>query len=278
MKKVFSFICLVCIFLTTGCSVQAQNIPVQPSFDLKYKTYAYAYEIEYKVEENTLYARGENNLDFFDVEENALQTQWTKFAENVVHVDADGATVIYLTENGELYGMGELTGGVLQMEDISDFALDNIIAEPKLLMTNCKYAAIGIRFAVALKTDNTLWFWGESLNGQSTEVFEKTLEPIQIAENIQFADAFLYTTAWVDDKGDLYLVGDNSFGQIGNGHKGSGFPTLYEDIVTTPYCTLKSCTDFVVTDEYRVIVQAKDTDGATYEWGNNQNLFPTAIS
>ena len=260
-----------------GCSVQAKNESVQPSFDLKYKTYAYAYEIEYKVEENALYARGKNNLDFFDVEEGALQAQWMKLAENVVHVDADGATVIYLTENGELYGMGELTGGVLQMEDISDFALDNIIAEPKLLMTNCKYAAIGIRFAVALKTDNTLWFWGESLNGQSTEVFEKTLEPIQIAENIQFADAFLYTTAWVDDKGDLYLVGDNSFGQIGNGHKGSGFPTLYEDIVTTPYCALKNCTAFTVVDKNYGIVQATDADGAVYEWGNNQNTTPTRV-
>lgn len=277
MKKAFFSICFVCIFLMAGCSVQAKNESVQPSFDLKYKTYAYAYEIEYKVEENALYARGKNNLNFFDVEEGALQAQWMKLAENVVHVDATGSAVIYLTENGELYGMGELTGGVLQTEDISDFALDNIIAEPKLLMTNCKYAAIGIRFAVAVKEDNTLWFWGESLNGQSTEVFEKTLEPIRIAENIQFADAFLYTTAWVDEKGDLYLVGDNSFGQIGNGHKGSGFPTLYEDIVTTPYCALKNCTAFTVVDKNYGIVQATDADGAIYEWGNNQNTTPARV-
>lgn len=35
-----------------------------------------------------------------------MQTQWTKLAENVVDVDTEGAAVIYLTENGELYGMG----------------------------------------------------------------------------------------------------------------------------------------------------------------------------
>ena len=94
----------------------------------------------------------------------------------------------------------------------------------------------------------------------------RIVAPVQIAKNVVYADAFGYTSSWITENGDLYLVGDNSYGQIGNGHKGSGSPELLKDVVTVPYHALTDCID-IKTDELFSEVTAQVQDGAVYTWG-----------
>lgn len=72
------------------------------------------------------------------------------------------------------------------------------------------------------------------------------------------------------------MCGDNSYGHIGNGRKGTGFPTLYEDIVQTPYPVLENCAN-VYCSEDKYYVYAEIVDGSTYVWGGGEYTTPTKI-
>lgn len=87
--------------------------------------------------------------------------------------------------------------------------------------------------------------------------------------------AFGYTSAWIDESYSLYLCGDNSYGQIGNGHDGTGLPTLYEDIVSEPFLALENCKEISVTDDYHI--RAKTRDGIIYSWGGKYGNIPQVI-
>ncbi|MDE5604346.1 MAG: hypothetical protein K2I73_02045 [Eubacterium sp.] len=276
MKKVLASVLtlIVITLMLSSCSNSDLSVN-EESFEVKYSFQSEIenYDAEYQIVDNTLFGKGQNSFKVFGDDDSQYYNEWVEIASNVVHVDACSGTVIYLTDAGQLYGFGLCDGGVLQSEDSED-PYENFISKPVLLFEDCKYASIGTRFVVSIKNDDTLWFWGESLNGQSREIKEKILEPKQIAADVRYAEAFGYTTAWIDKDNSLYLCGDNSFGQIGNGESGCGFPTMFEDIVTNPYCALKNCVSFNITDNSTTII-AKTIDGKEYEWGNNNHTIPT---
>lgn len=68
------------------------------------------------------------------------------------------------------------------------------------------------------------------------------------------------------------MCGDNSYGQIGNGVKGCGLPTLYKDIVSTPYAVLENCVSFSAVAE--TSVKAETDDGTVYMWGGDYGSKP----
>lgn len=282
MKKLLPVLLSIVLIVTlfSSCSTKIQDkkdAPITINVESYYKTEVEdSFGQEYKIVENTLYTRGIDGFKKFGNDETKYYENWMKIAENVVHVDACSADVIYLTENGELYGYGMIEGGVLQIEDYDELPSEDYINEPILIFKNCKYASIGRRFVLAIKDDNTLWFWGDSRNGQSTQIKDTILEPTQIAEEIQISEAFGATSAWIDSKNRLYICGDNSFGQLGNGKKGTGFPTLFEDNYPKPFCVLKNCVEFYSFDNDKK-VHAKTNEGLVYEWGNNESVVPTIV-
>lgn len=87
-----------------------------------------------------------------------------KIAENVLHVDFGGYFVIFLTKNGELYGIGANLNGVMGVDASEDY-MENpavtVVTEPVCLMQDVTYARAGRRGIVALKNDGSVWWWGE---------------------------------------------------------------------------------------------------------------------
>lgn len=77
-------------------------------------------------------------------------------ARDVVHVDTCRviACCVFLTREGELYGLGSGEGGVLLSEDKKE------VTEPKLLMEDVRYVVCGDGDIVVLKKDNSVWTWG----------------------------------------------------------------------------------------------------------------------
>lgn len=252
---------------TSPTETTSENVTVE----VAYNDWSITSKSEYKIIEKDLYARGENVFFASGHTQNTFSEKWNKIAENVQHVEANDNAVLYLTYDGNIYGLGKSSSNIFY-----DQNSDNLIDEPVLLFTNCKYFSLSNNFVVAIKNDNTLWFLGESRHGQSTKIEEAISEPQKIAENIQFVKAFGYSVAWIDQQGNLYLCGDNSFNQIGNGHTGSGEPEQLQDIVSSPFCALKNCIAFVVTDN--MVVTAKTDDGTEYIWGNYHSPVPTNVS
>ena len=290
MKKyrvLCAIICCVCI-LMSGCATQNQQDPTFGSTDVAdeevvskiYLSYASAFESEYKIDNGALFGRGKNSLGLFGENTAELYKEWVQITDiaDIIHVEAMNGTIIFLTETGCVYAMGNSEG--LFSEGDKSIAGLSIISSPRLVAENCVYASLGIKFLLLLKSDNTLWFLGESKNGQSTKIEACVSVPTQIAKDILLIKAFGYTSAWVDSAYSLYMCGDNSYGQIGNGHQGTGFPTLYEDIVSTPYLALKNCIKITTPDETSVLdtsILAETVDGSTYAWGGKYGNVPQII-
>lgn len=274
MKKLFGIlvITVLVISLLIGCNRKTEKIPENTSsnsqcltnMNLEFNENCFDSSSQYVIQSNVLYGRGYNYNRILGEDSDSFYENYTKIAENVIHIDACNGSLLYLTKDNKVYGIGNSSGGTLQA--------NRNVAEPTLLFENCKFFSVGKNFVLAIKNDNSLWFWGDSKHGQGTIVKDVIYEPIKITDNVQFTKAFGYTSAWVDEYGSLYLCGDNSYNQIGNGNKGSGNPEKYTDIVTTPFCALKNCISFEVTDNS--VIRAKTDSGDEYIWGNFHSATP----
>ena len=282
-KSYFIITILLCLLLAfAGCGA-ADNVDennnnndntADQSLLNEYNLRCSDYQAEYEIVDGVLFGRGYNYNLILGDDYGEFYDSNVKIAENVIHVEAQSGTLLYLTADGKVYGLGMVDNTAFN----SGAGADGCISEAKLLFDECRYFSMTSRFAVGVKNDNSLWwFWGESLNGQGTIVADSLSEPIKLADSVKFAKAFFYNTAWIDDHDSLYICGDDSRNQIGNGgEKGSGFPTLYKDIVTEPYLALENCVSFEVTD--REVIYAKTADGGEYMWGNHHSTAPTLKS
>lgn len=276
---------LLLFALVTGCAAQKSAAsdpsetpaPAEPSLKVDTQLFendrVIAGQTEYRVFDGALQGRGEDTFGLLAHAENGFCAAWDTIAENVQHFDTDGSVLLYLTDDGKLYGVGQADNAVFCGQDVQP-GTNGVVQKPVLLFEDCSYFSLGDGFVTAIRSDHSLWFWGDSRHGQGTQVCDQIEEPLQIAQNVQYAKNFGATSAWIDFQGALYLCGDNSKNQIGNGTSGCGDPDKLQDIVSTPFCALQNCLSFTVTDNG--VLYAKTSDGPTYMWGNFHSATPTA--
>ena len=174
-----------------------------------------------------------------------------RIAEHVVSVDAsrNDYFCIYLTESGDLYGVGLNYSGLLlgkgsesRVYSYHDFQK---VTGPVLLMTDVVYARAGRECIVALKEDGTAYWWGQYAPATLTQaagVYENywkleedatnpskmlAVEPVKIMDNCSYITTGDYTGAAISETGELYTWGFNAFGQCGT-------PVTQDDFVRTP--------------------------------------------
>ncbi len=280
MKKISTYVLVLSIAILSMTACDRNTTVSKKSFDIKpnYKLQA-EIGLQYEIIDGGIYAKGVDDFGQLG-ESHTIYKDWVEVvkADNIIHIDAHNGTVVYLTSDGNAYGFGNSEGGVLQTT-ANERGLWEDVDTPRLLFKDCKYVSIGSAFMIFLKNDNTLWFVGRSSNGQSTEIKGIIPQPIKIADNILFAEAFGYTSAWIDSDYNLYLCGDNSYGQLGNGIMGCGFPTMFKDIYPEPYCALNNCIFFSTEQGNEGVwsVYAETTDGEKYAWGDEYGPTPILI-
>ena len=178
-----------------------------------------------------------------------------RIADHVVSVDAswNDYFCIYLTEGGALYGIGENYAGILlgKGSESTTYSHNDYqrVTEPVLLMTDVAYARAGRECIVALKTDQTAYWWGQYAPATLTRagatwqdswqdfwtVEENAanpakmlaVEPMKIMEHCKYITTGDFTGAAVSESGELYTWGLNVFGQCGT-------PVTEDDFVRTP--------------------------------------------
>ncbi len=279
MKKAISVLLLFALlFSMVGCTEKKpEDSEKTKEIEITYNTFSEWGGGEYQIIDGELYCRQQNSLGLLGDDVFAMYEDWTKTsieANNIIHIEVYSGILLYLTNDGKVYALGY----TYEWADWgpTDGDATECITTPVLLFEDCKIASLGTRFALFLKNDNTLWFVGESLNGQSKQVKEAVSEPIKLADDVLFAKAIGYTSSWIDSEYNLYLCGDNSYGQIGNGKMGCGYPTKYEDIVEQPYCALKDCIAFSAKYEFNdgITVRAETVNGEIYVWGGSHGAKP----
>ena len=160
----------------------------------------------------------------------------------------NGYFCTYLTEDGKLYGMGANIVGLLGNEEgksIRYYAADaEKIVSPKLLMEDVLYARAGRECITALKTDGSVWWWGQylstyltnsSLHNNSGSGSERMIfdSPRKILDGCVYATTGDWTGAALTKEGDLYTWGLNIFGEC-------GLPVSNDDYVRTPQKVLEN--------------------------------------
>ena len=172
-------------------------------------------------EDGVLWGSGHNEyaqigLGYADEE---FHEQKSKIAEHVVHVDySQKDFVVYLTEEGKLYGLGnDSTYMLLQhtempVEDLA-YPTKRYVTSPALLLEDVSYARCGRDDVVALKKDGTVWTWGMIWNFQSTG-YCITI-PQQILTDVKMITGGWFNHAALKKDGTLWTWGYNFSGNCG---------------------------------------------------------------
>lgn len=210
----------------------------------------------YEIRDGILYGSGRNDcgqLGLGCVDDPGTEYPEVEIAKRVKHIDFNGSSLIFLTEENELYGIGASQRGQLGQEialnNLTE-SQENCVTVPQLIMEDVRFAALGGSHLLILKTDGTLWGLGDNVSGQLGILKERTLnwsspdswtaQPVQIMDHVQAIAARSYNSAAVTEEGTLYLWGDNSYGQIGNGKSGNGLPGESDCVSTLPEAILKN--------------------------------------
>ena len=229
------------------------------SFSLEdyYITSRYTASNHYYIDENkVLWGTGKNEFGQLGTGTYGVEEYYedpVKIAENVISVDAswNDYFCIYLTESGELYGIGLNYSEVLLGEGSESPVCSNIydfqrVTEPVLLMTDVTYARAGLGCIVALQKNKSAYWWGQYAPLTRTNVDYTDLEnywkveedasnpvkmfaaePVKIMEQCKYITTGTFTGAAISESGELYTWGLNVFGQCGT-------PVTEDDFVRTP--------------------------------------------
>jgi alpha-tubulin suppressor-like RCC1 family protein len=129
--------------------------------------------------------------------------------------------------------------------------------------TNWKQVSAGRYHTAAIKTDGTLWTWGDNIRGQLGD--NTTTDKSSPVQTVAFGTNWKqvscgYHTAAIKTNGTLWTWGDNGNGQLGDNTR---------TIKSSPVQTITFGTNWKQVSAGYVNTAAIKTDGTLWTWGNN---------
>jgi alpha-tubulin suppressor-like RCC1 family protein len=132
--------------------------------------------------------------------------------------------------------------------------------------TNWKQVALGYLHTAAIKTDGTLWTWGDNTYGElGDNTIVKKSSPVQtISGGTNWKQVTLgyLNNAAIKTNGTLWTWGDNTWGQLGDN-------TIVSK--SSPVQTIAGGTNWKQVASGKLHVGAIKTDGTLWMWGYNGN-------
>ena len=189
---------------------------------------------------------------------------------------------LFIKNNGSLWAWGgneygQIGDGTRTIYGEDEFAQDEdyglVLLEdntkdiPVHIMDNVIAVSAGACHSMAIKSDGTLWGWGENEHGELGDgTTNDSVTPKKIMDSVSAVSAGLHYTMAIKTDGSLWAWGINLKGQLGDGTAvNRKRPVKVMDSVK-----------FVSTgQDYTMAVKA---DGSLWSWGaNNINVFSERI-
>ena len=201
---------------------------------------------------------------------NSLQTElspvllnndhdWNKVAVGVHHTLA-------IKNDNSLWSWGSNDGGQLGYETLIDNTNKNTFLPVKVDNSEWKAVSGGYHFSVGIKTDGTLWEWGNNSDfvsnpNQGTNVINSVI-PKQVgsASDWVFVAAGYYHALAIKADGTLWAWGDNRFGQLGIGNSTTSIAEPVRVGEASNWLSVSGAR------EHSIGVKA---DGTLWSWGSN---------
>lgn len=155
--------------------------------------------------------QGNQDYDFHD--------DFVRIADNVVHVDfSPMGYAVYLTNDGCLYGIGNISAGLLgDGRSFDDTAFvnpeENIASTPILLMDNVIYARCGRYDIACIDRNNCLWIWGTIAYSRGKAYYVES--PQKVMDDVVFITGGIYNHAALASDGSVWTWGYNYTGNCG---------------------------------------------------------------
>jgi len=199
-------------------------------------------------------------------------------AELKVAAGGDGVTAshsLLILSDGSLWAWGDNSSGQLGISTTG-----GTVNTPVQVGTDTDWVdiAAGYKFSLGLKSDGSLWAWGDNISGQlgdGTGVTSSKDRPVKITSAIDsngntvafgnvisFAAGYYHALAVTSD-GKLWAWGDNGFGQLGNGDDTGADKLLPVQVGTD--------TNWLRVGAGGFHSLAIKTDETLYAFGNNSN-------
>ena len=199
---------------------------------------------------------GQNNVINYSSPVQIPGTTWSFVSSGSEHTLA-------LKMDGTLWSWGyNFYGEMGQNNNITPLSASSPVQIPG---TTWRSISTGIQHSLAIKTDNTLWAWG---NNQSSQLglnnVSPASSPIQIPGTTwnSASAGYLHSFAIKTD-GTLWAWGRNSYGELGQNNR-----AYYSSPVQIPGTTWK-----YANGSGRDYTLATKTDGTLWAWGYNGNYL-----
>lgn len=122
-----------------------------------------------------------------------------------------------------------------------------------------KMVSMGTYHAALLKTDDSLWLWGDNFAGQlGNGTGEDSEEPIKVMSDVRYVDVGFKFTAVIKNDGSLWMFGANTNGKLGIGK--------FDNYKYKPVKIMDDVKQVAVGSEHAAAIK---NDGSLWTWGNN---------
>jgi len=175
-------------------------------------------------------------------------------------IQSHAATTIATQSNGTIWGWGDNSQGTLGLGNTTSYSTPKQIGGLTNWLTVSGSYQGG--YVLAIKTDGTLWSWGQNGSGQlglgNTTLYSS---PKQVGSSVDWSKVYASTQSAfaIKTNGTLWSWGGNSYGQLGLNN-------------TTVYSSPKQVGLLVnwlnISAGYFYAVAIK-TDGTLWAWGDN---------
>lgn len=190
--------------------------------------------------DGTLWAWGDNQYGMLGDNTTRARYSPVKIMDNVAHVYSGSFHTMALKTDGTLWVWGQNFDDQMGTGSLGKDLL-NFSSTPIKLMDSVKSAAAGGKHSLVIKTDGTLWAFGDNYEGElGNGTTTDSSKPVQVGSGfVQIAAGYEFS-AGIKSDGTLWTWGGNTFGQLGDGsfdYKKSpqNIMTEVAAVVTAPY-------------------------------------------
>jgi alpha-tubulin suppressor-like RCC1 family protein len=201
------------------------------------------------------------------------------YLTGIEHVAAGQLFSLAVDNDGHVYAWGEGSQGQLGINSHNDHTVPYQVHGPGNVdyLTDVTQVAAGRWHSLALKSDGTVWAWGDNTDGQLGQgpYESEAITPALVSPNtglyygnvVTKVAAGYYHSLAIRDDGSAWAWGENVYGALGNGHGGDSTYDRSEPTRVTTGTGLTGVVDVAGGEHHSLAVKS---DGTVWAWGFNE--------